>query len=39
MRMIPQLNRSVQLLNEGRVTHLEETLRLFEAIDGANAHA
>lgn len=39
MRMIPQLNRSVQLLNEGRVTHLGEVLRLLQAIDGANQHA
>jgi hypothetical protein len=29
MRMIPQLNRSIQLLNDGRVTHLNEVLRLF----------
>lgn len=39
MRMIPQLNRTVQLLNEGRISHLNEILRLFEAIDGANHHA
>ncbi len=37
--MIPQLNRTVQLLNEGRVSHLNEILRLFEAIDAANFHA
>ena len=39
MRMIPQLNRSIQLLNEGRISHMSEMIRLFDAINQANTHA
>jgi hypothetical protein len=39
LRFIPQLNRGIQLLQEGRVGHLADFLPIFQALNGSNAVA
>lgn len=36
LRFIPQLNRGIQLLNEGRTTHLQGFISIFQALNNSN---
>lgn len=36
LRFIPQLNRGIQLLQEGRTTHLSEFIHIFESLSNSN---
>lgn len=36
LRFIPQLNRGIQLLQEGRVTHLSDFVPIFQSLNQAN---
>lgn len=36
LRFIPQLNRGIQLLQEGRTTHLPEFINIFESLNSSN---
>lgn len=39
LRFIPQLNRGIQLLQEGRTTHLPEFMNIFESLSNSNTGA
>ena len=39
LRFIPQLNRGIQLLQEGRTTHLPEFVSIFESLNSSNTGA
>lgn len=39
LRFVPHLNRSIQLMQEGRVTHLPDLIPIFHSLNFANSGA
>ena len=39
LRFVPQLNRGIQLLQEGRTTHLPDLIEIFESLSASNTGA